>query len=45
MPKDIVEKLKKKGAEIQFVDNKVFGGAIRGMFWRFFVSADPTIDR
>jgi hypothetical protein len=40
-----LETLKKKGAELEYPDPNMFSGAIRGMFWRFFVSADPTVDR
>eukprot|EP01080_Neovahlkampfia_damariscottae_P000410 gene410-6823_t len=45
VPKNIIDQLKVSGAEIVEVDSKLYNGTIRGMFWRFFVSADPTVDR
>ncbi len=43
MPRDVVEKLKGKGAEIVKVEG--MDGGIAGMFWRFLVADDPSVDR
>ncbi len=43
VPEEIVSKLKALGAEI--VDIPAGKGYISGMFWRFLVAADPTVDR
>eukprot|EP01080_Neovahlkampfia_damariscottae_P003740 gene3740-6628_t len=45
VPDHIIKKLKEKGAEIVYMDDKNFTGSIRGMFWRFFVSTDKSVDR
>jgi len=43
VPVETIERLKKLGAEI-VVNNNVKGG-IAGMFWRFLVADDETVDR
>jgi hypothetical protein len=43
VPDDIVVTLKKLGAEIEQIPSGK--GYISGMFWRFLVASDPTVDR
>mmetsp|Transcript_1396 Transcript_1396/g.3108 ORF Transcript_1396/g.3108 Transcript_1396/m.3108 type:complete len:330 (-) Transcript_1396:20-1009(-) len=43
VPKDIISKLEELGSEI--VHQKGLAGATGGMFWRFLVADDPTVDR
>lgn len=40
---DIIDQLKKLKAEIVEVED--IKGGIAGMFWRFLVADDPTVDR
>jgi len=45
VPKDILSRLRELGAEIIPMDNhKMLGGKIGGMFWRFLVADDPSVD-
>jgi hypothetical protein len=43
VPSDIITQLKGRGAEIVVNDN--IKGGIAGMFWRFLIADDPTVDR
>ena len=43
VPAAIVDKLKGLGSEIVRVEG--MKGSIAGMFWRFLVADDPTVDR
>ncbi len=43
VPKDVIDKLISLGAEIKDIPTGM--GYISGMFWRFLVASDPTIDR
>ena len=43
VPDDIIATLKNLGAEIETIP--AGKGYISGMFWRFMVAADPTVDR
>lgn len=43
VPEDIINRLKAEGAEI--VKTLDISGASAGMFWRFLVADDPTVDR
>lgn len=43
VPETVVAKLKEMGAEIEPIPPGK--GYISGMFWRFMVAADPTVDR
>jgi hypothetical protein len=43
VPTDIIQTLREKGAEIE--DIPAGKGYISGMFWRFMVAADPSVDR
>ena len=43
VPKDVIVKLEDLGSEI--VHQKGLAGATGGMFWRFLVADDPTVDR
>ena len=42
MPQDILDQLKKLKAEIVEVED--IKGGIAGMFWRFLVADDPTVN-
>ena len=42
--RDIMNKLKAEG-NTEFVEIKDIGGGIAGMFWRFLVADDSTVDR
>ena len=44
VPPAIIDELRKNGAEIVDMGNGG-GGSIAGMFWRFLVADDPTVDR
>ena len=43
VPNEIIEKLKSLGAEIENIPSGM--GYTSGMFWRFLVASDPSIDR
>lgn len=43
VPDGVVATLRKNGAEVVFIEN--IKGGIAGMFWRFLVADDPTVDR
>lgn len=43
VPKDILNTLRQNGAEIVMITN--IKGGIAGMFWRFLVADDSTVDR
>jgi hypothetical protein len=43
VPKRVLDVLRGNGAEIVFIEN--IKGGIAGMFWRFLVADDPTVDR
>jgi hypothetical protein len=43
VPETVIQELKSKGSEIVRVEG--MGGSIAGMFWRFLVADDPTVDR
>lgn len=43
VPEEIVSKLKALGAEIESVPNGM--GYVSGMFWRFMIAGDNTVDR
>jgi hypothetical protein len=43
VPKEMLDKLLNSGAELVKVD--FISGNIAGMFWRFLVAADPSVDR
>ena len=43
VPKEIVEKLKSLGSEIESIPSGM--GYSSGMFWRFMVAEDPEVDR
>lgn len=46
VPKDVIEKLIENDAEVIHVDKRQgLDGGIAGMFWRFLVADDPTVDR
>ena len=45
VPQDVVSQLTKLGAELIRMDDSSMGGGIGGMFWRFLVAADDTVDR
>jgi hypothetical protein len=44
VPKDIMDKLQAEG-NVEFKVIKDIGGGIAGMFWRFLVADDQTVDR
>jgi hypothetical protein len=43
VPQETLKELKEEGAEIVFVSN--IKGGIAGMFWRFLIADDETVDR
>uniref|UniRef100_A0A0G4GUK4 Uncharacterized protein n=1 Tax=Chromera velia CCMP2878 TaxID=1169474 RepID=A0A0G4GUK4_9ALVE len=43
VPKEALEALEREGAELILVDS--IKGSTAGMFWRFLVADDPTVDR
>lgn len=43
VPEDVISKLKDLGAEIESIPSGM--GYIAGMFWRFMVASDETVDR
>eukprot|EP01038_Epipyxis_sp_PR26KG_P011457 gene11457-15349_t len=43
VPQDVIEQLKSLGAEIESIPSGM--GYTSGMFWRFLVAIDPTVDR
>lgn len=43
VPADVIQKLKDLGSEIESIPTGM--GYSSGMFWRFFVASDPTVDR
>jgi hypothetical protein len=45
VPRNIVAHLEALGAQLVRVDDGAMSGGIGGMFWRFLVAADPTVDR
>lgn len=45
VPRNIVAKLVQLGAEIKMINQLKGKGETAGMFWRFLVADDPTVDR
>jgi len=45
VPSDVLSTLRQLGAELVDMQDRQMGGGIGGMFWRFLVAADPTVDR
>ncbi|KAF0976161.1 hypothetical protein FDP41_004836 [Naegleria fowleri] len=45
VPKEVLEQLTEMGAELVDVSDSGITGDIAGMFWRFLVADDPTVDR
>jgi len=43
VPRSVVDDLRSRGAEMEEIDG--LGGEIRGMWWRFLVADDETVDR
>ncbi|MCL4416424.1 MAG: hypothetical protein M1365_06985 [Actinobacteria bacterium] len=43
VPEDILEKLRSGGAEIENIPSGM--GYTSGMFWRFMIASDPSVDR
>ena len=43
VPEDVISELKTRGAEIQNIPDGI--GYVAGMFWRFMIADDPSVDR
>lgn len=45
VPAEVIDKLRQNGAEIVHMGSDAASGKIAGMFWRFLVADDPSVDR